>query len=135
MTFNNNAQAINGVANGAISAFRFVRFDDGDSAAVARSVKQAGANQRVVGVGPEYDVATGEGLHYYASGIAQVMLGGSVTQGDAVKSDANGKAVILAVGGVTPQHVAGIAKNTGVSGDIITVQIEIYTVQPGDYLS
>jgi hypothetical protein len=58
----------------------------------------------------------GDRLDVMHIGIAQVQLGGAITRGNQVTSDANGHGVVLASG-----ISIGVALESGVSGDIIPV--------------
>ncbi len=131
MTFDNNQQVGHAIANGAIGAFLGV-FRDPDLDDQAR---QATANVRCIGIGPDYAVADGEAFQYFWGGVAQLKLGGTVVRGDRLKTDANGKGVTLATGGSEIQNVIGLAQRSGVDGDVIPVQIELWQEQPGEYLS
>lgn len=122
-----------GIATTAIAAAVFVERDPNGGA--KRRIQQGTANGRVIGIGPEYSAAALESVPYRVSGYSKLTMGGTVTAGDRLKSDANGKGVGLAVGGTVPQNIGALAVEDGVSGDVKDVQIEIYTEQPGDYLS
>lgn len=126
-------EPLTGIALAAIAAAVFVERDPNGTN--KRRIQTGTANGRVVGVGPEYAVAALESVPYRVSGYAKLTMGGTVTAGDRLKSDSAGKGVGLAVGGTVPQNVGALAIEDGVSGDVKDVQIEIYTEQPGDYLS
>ena len=53
--------------------------------------------------------------------IADVVLGGAVTRGDLLTSDANGAAITATAAAGTNIRVIGIALVSGVAGDIIPV--------------
>ncbi len=60
----------------------------------------------------------------YAGYVAEAVLGGNVTQGDFLKSDANGKLVIAGEGASTEdEKIIAQALKTGVDGDMIPVNV------------
>jgi hypothetical protein len=131
--YSNNQLAGQRQANGAISAFRIVCED---TSADGKGIQATANRGRIIGIGPNYDVADGVMFQFSGAGTAQLLLGGSVTAGDWLKSDANGKGVLMALGGTTPQHCVGIAQRSGVSGDIIPVDVMPEDKAAGDdYLS
>lgn len=117
MSFDNNQQILAGIASALVNPFRFIIRDTANL-----RVKQSGANGLTSGVGPDYEVALDEALPYAAGGVAQLELGGSVTAGDRLKSDATGKGVKLAAA-TADQNVGAVALKTGVSADVIPVQV------------
>ena len=125
MAFDNNQLVGQGVASGAISPFLFVKQDATDD-----DISTAGANAVVLGVGPDFLVAAAEVSLYNFAGVTQLQLGGTVTAGDRLKSDAAGKGVVIATTGTTIQNVGGVARRSGVSGDVIPVQVYIDSVRP-----
>lgn len=131
MSFDNNQYVQRSIATGAIGAFRGI-FQDPNS---DNKVKVATANVRCLGIGPDYAISDGEAFMFSVGGTTQGQCGGTVTRGDRVKTDANGRFVTLAVGGTEIQNVIGIATRSGVSLDIIPIQIELWAEAPGDYLS
>lgn len=122
-----------GIALAAIAAAVFVQRDAGGG--TLRRLITGTANCRSVGVGPEYATAAGSSLPYQTNGYAKLTYGGTVVAGDRLKSDATGFGVVLAVGGTVPQNVGALAVVNGSANDVVDVQVEIYTEQPGDYLS
>lgn len=92
-----------------------------------RFVDYAGAHTadgKVAGVAL-FDTASGSPITVQHKGIAVVTSAGSVSAGDLVKSDANGKAAALtlsAVGDVP--KMAGVAMDAGTTdGDLIRVKL------------
>jgi hypothetical protein len=63
--------------------------------------------------------AAGDRIDVITAGVAQVELGGTVTRGTKLTANADGKAVAAATG----NQVIGIARVSGVAGDIGSVQI------------
>lgn len=79
----------------------------------------AGDGERGVGVQqdkPTQDKATNIAM----SGISKVLCGGTITNGAAVASDANGKAVAATTG----KHIMGFALEAGASGRIISIVLD-----------
>lgn len=78
----------------------------------------AGANEKVLGTIVEVNLSASAPfgpVTVQMEGIAKVVAGGTISIGDEVSSDANGKAV---TGGT---QKAGTAMTAGVSGDVIEV--------------
>jgi hypothetical protein len=118
-------------ANGDIYPMRFVKLD---TTAYGR-VLQCGAGDQVYGISQEGQrridyvsagsqaAIAGEDLNIHGPPAKDVllMLGGSVTIGDRLKSDAAGMGVVT----TTPQdEVGAIAQATGVSGQAIPVEVQ-----------
>ncbi len=102
-------------AQAAIGAKRIVKFGSADH----QVVLAAGATDLLIGVsdlagdaGDTVDVALGE--------FHEVVLGGTVTRGQPLTSDANGAAVAAAPAAGTNAFTIGFALVSGVAGDIIT---------------
>jgi hypothetical protein len=126
-----------------IRPHRFVKIDvNFDHAGL-----EADANERVIGIAaietnqpPLSDIVTtsihaagpGQAIHLYGDGdeSALLELGGTVVRGDRLKSDADGKGVQVATTGTTIQHWGAIALASGVSGELIPVQVQIGSERP-----
>jgi hypothetical protein len=115
-------------AGGNIEPMRIVKISD------SRTVIQATANDRAIGVSGrssnvDYDdtkhASTGSpGVEVRTAGqVAYVECGGSISGGNFVKSDANGKAVASATTGTTAQEVVGTALEDGADGEIILMLV------------
>lgn len=103
----------------AIAAYTLVKFgsaDDTVSPAAAATDLLIGATAEI-GLTAD-DVTAGRYVDVVLSGIAEVVLGGNVTRGAKVTSDANGAAIATTT---ASNAVAGVALATGVSGDVIPV--------------
>ena len=98
-------------ASSAIAAHRIV--DAAGAQGVADTVL-------AIGVSGSRAVASGETVEVAIAGIADVEYGGSVTAGDMLTADSDGKAVGTTTAG---KRIVGIAMATGVDGDIGTVLI------------
>lgn len=103
------------VAAALVEANRIVKFGATDG-----EVEHAAAATDVaLGVTTFIQNAAGEVTDVQIEGTAQVKAGGTIAQGDALTSDANGQAVVAAA----TQPFIGIALEPGVSGDLINVAI------------
>lgn len=103
----------------ALTQFRFVTLVAGTD----RAVDQAdAAGELVHGVGQEtisaQDATDGRITNVRMMGVSLVEAGGNVTRGTEVTTDASGRAVTATT---TGHRVAGIALDSGVSGDWIAV--------------
>lgn len=103
------------VAEGAVGRHRIVKFGTAANGAVV----SAAATDSLMGVSTDVDVAATGRLDVIKTGSAELILGGSVTKGAFVTSDANGAGVAAATG----NRFIGIAEETGVSGDCIQITI------------
>ncbi|BAV64770.1 DUF2190 family protein [Sphingobium cloacae] len=102
-------------AAAAIAAFRVVRFSD--TANSSKVAAGAAAGQPLIGTtGKVGASAAGVMVDVFRAGINPVQLGGSVSAGDWLTSDANGKAIATTTVG---NHVIGRAEQPGVADDII----------------
>lgn len=106
-------------AGAAIGAYRIVKFGANDY----EVIQGAAAADALIGVTTEIDAATGERVDVVHAGIADVKLGGTVTRGGLVTSDATGQGVAAAPAAGTNNGVIGRALVSGVSGDIIPVLV------------
>lgn len=101
------------VAEGAISAFLIVK----PGAADMSCLVAAGPAEKLLGTSDELNHVAGEVVDVSVSPIAKVCLGGTVAAGDALTSDANGKAVVTTT---TGHRIIGFAEVPGVLNDVIT---------------
>lgn len=103
-------------ASAAIDGYVIVAFSD---AAVSGKVATAtGPTAPLVGTTGRIGVsAAGQMVDVERTGVPRVRLGGTVSAGDRLTSDATGRAVKVAAAG---QRVIGTAERPGVAGDIIT---------------
>jgi hypothetical protein len=124
-------------ANGDIYPMRFVKIDT----TTPFRVLQATAGDKIYGISQEGQrridyvagtdsraAAAGEDLNIHGPPAKDVllMLGGTVTQGDSLKSDAAGMGVVTTT---TGDWVGAIAMASGVAGQAIPVQ----TVDPAQF--
>jgi hypothetical protein len=101
------------VAEAAIQGFRIVKAGTADMSAVPA----AAATDKLLGTTDKLDHAIGEVADVAVIPVAQVRLGGTVAAGDALTSDANGKAVATTTIG---HRYIGFAEVAGVVDDVIT---------------
>jgi len=79
----------------------------------------SGSTDVIIGTTTELGTdGAGERQDVHVAGIVEVEYGGTVSRGDRVTSDADGKAVTAAPGTGVNAQVAGIALAGGVDGDI-----------------
>jgi hypothetical protein len=121
------------IAGGTIRPSRFVKYTANDF-----EVAEADANEKIAGISQEGtrtapipDVSTneaaqsGETLQVYGDGEDCLLeLGGTVVPGDDLKSDADGKGVVIATGAAL-QQIGAVALEGGVSGELIRVQVKL----------
>ncbi len=98
-------------AGGTINPYRLVKFGGSDTALL----QAAAASDGLIGVAGQIGAASGEVIDVTLVGIGEVEAGGSITRGNSVTSDANGKAVVASDGNV----IIGKALMSAASGDIV----------------
>lgn len=108
----------------AISPYRIVKFGAADD-----TVTQASAStDLLIGIAnelglPTADQAAGATLDVCRLGPAELELGGTVTRGQKLTADANGKGVAAAPAAGSNAQIVAIADMSGVSGDIVRVTV------------
>ena len=123
------------VAGGTIEPRRFVKHNGTDN-----TVIQATANDITTGISApisrKFDdrssADSGEQLvvKRLQGEAAELEVGGTVSAGDRLKSDASGKGVKVATTGTTVQEYGAVADQDGASGDVIRVVIERGALRP-----
>lgn len=113
------------VAEAAINANRIVKFGTTDDF----MVQGAAATDALMGVVEGVAPALGERCDVVLVGIAEVKLGGTVARGGPVTSDATGQGVAAAPAAGSNNRVIGYALASGVSGDIVPVQLAQHSLQ------
>ena len=94
------------------------------------TLSQATAStEDLVGVFQHTTTAAGQEIRVMLDGISRVKLGGTVTRGGLLTSDANGKAVAIGAVGGTNYAVIGRAMASGVADDIIPMKIALSRAQ------
>jgi len=112
-------------ADGATKAFRIAKFGSDDGQA-----KQASASSdALMGVFDELDHASGERADVVRAGACRVQLGGTVTRGDFLTADSDGKAVTAAPAAGDNASVIGRAEVSGKDGDIISHVLAVGQIQ------
>ncbi len=110
----------NGTAEAAIAPYRIVKFGAADGG----YVQSAAAADFNAGVCESVGPASGERLDVVKAGIADVEFGGTVTRGQPLTSDANGKAVTAAPAAGANVRIIGFAEVSAVAGDIGQVWVK-----------
>ena len=105
----------------AVNKHRIVKRDAADD----QVIHAAAVGDAMWGVA-QHDAAIGKRVRLRIYGVSEVEYGGTVTQGDQLTSDANGKAVAAAPAAGVNNRTIGIAAVSGVTGDIGSV-----TLYPG----
>lgn len=105
-------------AGGAINEFTIVKFGADDENVVAATA----VSETLVGVA-QATVVSGERVRLMMSGISRVKIGGTVTRGDYVTTNASAQGVAAAPAAGINNGILGIALQSGVTGDIIRVQL------------
>lgn len=106
-------------AGAAINPSRFVKHGASDNAAI----QATDASAAILGISEQLAVASGQMVDVIKSGVAFLELGGTVTRGDVLIPDADGKGIAATVVAGTEQHTGAVAEVSGVAGDIIPVQV------------
>lgn len=104
------------IAGALIAAHRIVVFGSDDNTVVTASA----ATGSLIGISDLGADAAGDRLDVILEDIAEVEYGGTVTRGDLITSDANGKAITATVAG---SRIIGFAMVSGVTGDIGSINI------------
>jgi hypothetical protein len=107
-------------AEGAIAAYTIVKVGANDFGVLAA----AAVSDKLIGVTRELAALSGEPVDVVHDGIANVKSGGTITRGDLLTSDASGNAVTAAPGAGANNRTIGIARMSGVAGDVIEVIID-----------
>jgi len=113
MTIRNEGLTKTYAAGAAVAARRLVKFGADD-----RTVIQgAAAGDSIIGVSG-LGAANGERLDVILTEIPTVEYGGTITRGQLVISDSDGRAIAATAAAGTNVRTAGIAMVSGVSGDL-----------------
>lgn len=106
-------------ASAAIQGNRIVMFSD--TAASSKVATANSATAPAIGVSDGVGAALGEMCDVHLAGMVSVVLGGTVTAGAPIMSDANGAAIAATATAASTRRVIGFATQPGVAGDIIDV--------------
>lgn len=117
-------------AGGAIISNSFVKFGSDDDTVV----QAAAAADSVIGAvnmvaAPGLGAVSGDRVDVELIGIVDIKLGGSVTRGGLVTSDAAGKAIAATAAAGSNVRAAGIALASGAAGEIIPVLLNPISFQ------
>jgi len=108
-------------ASAAIGAYKIAKFSD---AAASTKIGPAAANtEPLMGVTGQFGGAAGDMVDVTQSGIGQVTLGGTVTAGAELTSDANGNAIAAVPTAGVFMSIVGKANAPGVAGDVIEILV------------
>jgi hypothetical protein len=114
-------------ASAAVAGWRFVNFSD---VAASSRVAQAAANTGpIIGVSDGMGASINEMVDVHMMGIVMIELGGTVTAGQTLSADANGRAVAVVGAATTTRRVGAIALEPGVNLDRIQVLIVPSVIQ------
>lgn len=113
------------VAEAAISANRVVTFGATDD----NVLTAAAVTSTLIGIVEGVSPVLGERVDVVMTGIADLQIGGSVTRGNYITVDAQGRGVAAAPAAGVNNNVIGVALQSGVSGDIIPVLISPGRIQ------
>lgn len=115
----------NYTAGGAIAKYRIVKFSADGSV-----VQGAAATDALIGVVDIPGAAvSGNRVDVVRDDLTLVEYGDTVTRGDLLTSDANGKAVTAAPAAGVNNRIIGIAEVSGVAGDIVYLFVTAGSVQ------
>jgi hypothetical protein len=117
------AKTYNAEAN--INPYTIVKFGANDFGVTPA----AASTDQMVGVSTNLTVLSGSRVDVYHADIVYVKLGGTVSRGAYVTSDVNGNGVAAAPGVGVNANVIGIARQSGVVGDVIEVLIGVCRIQ------
>ena len=121
------------IANDDINVSRFVtpvltadyRVVEADANSTIVGISQGGARDTPLPSASTLAAASGDQLQVHGDGeICRLLLGGTVAHGDDLKSDSDGKGVVIAAG-TTTQEIGAKALEAGSSGDLILVQVRL----------
>ena len=103
------------MAEGNVAEFLIVKA----GTAAMSCVVAAAATDKLLGTSDELPHVTGEIVDMAVGPVPFVRLGGTVAAGDALTSDANGKAIATTT---TGNRIIGFAEIAGVANDVITYE-------------
>lgn len=112
-------------AKSAIPEFSIVKIGTADWEALLA----ASGNDSIIGVSTDIPANTGERCDVILNGTADILYGGTITRGDWLTADSNGRAVTAAPAAGVNSNVIGRAQVSGVLGDIGAVIISASRIQ------
>jgi len=120
-----NSSIKNYEAEGGIEGYHFGKPGSSDQ----KIAKTSSSTDLITGITTELDAVNGEPVDLVHDGVHQLKLGGTVTRGQKLTSDANGRGIAAVPANDTNISVGAVALASGVDGDIIPVIITIGQVQ------
>lgn len=119
----------NFAAAGAIAAYRAVKFGSSDSIAAQATAR----NSAIFGVSDSLGAdAAGDPVDVIMGGVATIEYGGTITRGDQLTSDANGKAIAAVNREYTKTIAGGAAGALTLTGILTTDTLESVIVLDRD---
>ena len=103
------------LAGGVIAQYHILKMGADDN----HLIESAAATDQHIGVAQHAAAAAEDDIRVQLDGITNLKLGGTVTRGDRITSDANGKGVTAAPAAGTNNPIVGIAFASGVLDDLI----------------
>lgn len=113
---------MNYIALSAIAAHRFIAPGAEDNSVIQAS----GGTAALIGVSTDVNASTGGRADVVHSGLTPVEFGGSISFGDPLTADEDGKAVVAQEG----DRIAGTAMCSGINNDIGLVLLGTGATQP-----
>lgn len=121
-------------AGGTIRPYRFVKAESSED----NSALECDANEEALGVtdgsNKEFDNANhaedGDQVRLQPGEIVLAEAGGTFNTGDNLKTDADGKVIVVATTGTTNQNAVAVALEDGADGKIVRVRREPKVIRP-----
>lgn len=112
-------ESINYLAEGDITAYRIIKFGAADGGILVASA----ATDLLIGGNGRIPAKAGDQIDVVRDDFIEIQLGGTVTRGERLTSDAQGRAIKAAPAPGANAQIIGIAEASGVVDDIIWVGI------------
>lgn len=112
------------MAGAAITAFTIAKLGADDNT----MIPGAAVGDLLIGVF-QHDALNGTEVRLMLLGITRVKIGGTVTRGNPITSDASGQGVVAAPAAGVNNRIIGFAMASGVVGDIIPVLLSQSVMQ------
>lgn len=107
------------IAEAAVAPRRIVAY----GAADGQVIQAASTTATMFGCADSLGAAIGGRIDVHTDGVVEVEFGGTITRGGMVTADSVGRAVAAAPGAGVNARIIGIARVSGVIGDIGLVQL------------
>ncbi len=92
-------------------------------------VPATGSTDLLIGTADDTDTVIGDMVDMGNGDLHRVLLGGTVTRGQPITSDATGKGVAAAPAAGVNARIIGYAEVSGVANDVITYHRSLATIQ------